>query len=401
MTTDTPPIRVLVVGSGAREHAVVRALSDDPFVEQVYVSPGNPGMATDAQVEVVDATDAEAIAALAVRLAVDLVVVGPESALVAGVADAVTATGVACFGPTAAAARIEGSKSFAKEVMAEAGVPTARSLTCKSREEVEDALAVFGPPFVVKDDCLAAGKGGETVVVEEFLEGPEVSLLVVTDGRDVVPLPLAQDYKRLGDGDVGPNTGGMGAYAPVPWTPPHLTDDIVRDVARPVLQALADRGTPFVGVLYIGLALTPSGPKVIEFNARLGDPEAQVLLPLLASSPGRLLMAAATGRLAQIPAPRWRPGACVAVVVATGGYPYASRSGDVVHGADGPGYLHAGTRATAAGQIVTSGGRAVCCVGVGDTLAQARIEAYTLVEGIGIAGGVYRTDIAESVGGPS
>jgi phosphoribosylamine--glycine ligase len=294
--------------------------------------------------------------------------------------------------------------------MAEAGAPTAQSYLCTSQAEAEVALKTFGPPYVVKNDGLAAGKGVVVtedhavalahavdcgrVVIEEFLDGPELSLFVVTDGVAGVPMPLAQDYKRVGDGDTGPNTGGMGAYAPIAWAPPDLVPTVMSTVVEPVLTVMARRGHPFVGLLYVGLALTSKGPKVVEFNARFGDPETQVLLPLLESSPARLLYAAATGTLAQEPPPRWRQGAAVTVVIASAGYPTNATKGDVITGADGPGFIHAGTRLTADGHLVTTGGRALCATAVAATVAAAREQAYAKVAQIRLDGAVFRTDIA-------
>ncbi len=408
------PMRVLVLGSGGREHALVAALAADPLVSAVLAAPGNPGMAAVAQLRSVEPLDPAEVARLAVEERVDLVVVGPEAPLVAGVGDAVRDAGLACFGPSAEAAQIEGSKSYAKEVMSEAGAPTAVSYLCISQAEAEVALKAFGPPYVVKNDGLAAGKGVVVtddydvalahavdcgrVVIEEYLDGPELSLFVVTDGAAAVPLPLAQDFKRVGDGDTGPNTGGMGAYAPVTWAPPDLVPTVMSTVVEPVLRVMARRGHPFVGLLYVGLALTSKGPKVVEFNARFGDPEAQVLLPLIESSPARLLYAAATGTLAEEPPPRWRPGAAVTVVIASAGYPTNSTKGDVITGADGPGFIHAGTSRADDGSLVTSGGRALCCTAVADTVVAARNQAYALVSQVRLKGAVYRTDIAESLG---
>ncbi|HSV65333.1 MAG TPA: phosphoribosylamine--glycine ligase [Mycobacteriales bacterium] len=403
-------MRFLVIGSGAREHALCVALAADPAVTHLLCAPGNAGTADLAEQHAVDVADPAAIAALAAGNAVDLVVIGPEVPLVAGAADAVRAAGIDCFGPSAAAARLEGSKDFAKQVMAAAGVPTAAARTCTDAAEVAAALDELGPPYVVKDDGLAAGKGVVVttdraealahaarcarVVVEEHLAGPEVSLFCLTDGQAVVPLLPAQDFKRIGDGDTGPNTGGMGAYAPVSWTPPGLVDDVLARVVRPTLAELAGRGTPFAGLLYVGLALTKDGPKVIEFNCRFGDPETQVVLALLDSPLAELLRAAATGRLAGQPPPRWADGAAVTVVLAAAGYPGPPRGGDPISGADLPGVLHAGTRRRADGVVVTSGGRVLSVTGTGPDLASARHAAYDLVGKVGFAGAQHRTDIA-------
>jgi phosphoribosylamine--glycine ligase len=403
-------VRVLLIGSGGREHALATALVADPSVTGLVCAPGNPGTARLGERRPVEVADPDAVAALAVDVAADLVVIGPEVPLVRGAADAVRAKGIACFGPSAVAARLEGSKALAKEVMHAAGVPTARSVTCVEAAEVAAALDGFGPPYVVKDDGLAAGKGvvvtGERaealahaarcgrVVVEEYLAGPEVSLFVVTDGTAAVPLVPAQDFKRVGDGDTGPNTGGMGAYAPLPWAPVGLVDDVLATVVEPTLAEMRRRGTPFAGLLYVGLAITADGPKVIEFNCRFGDPETQVVLPLLETGLAGLLYAAATATLAEHPPLVWRDGAAVTVVLAASGYPGPPRLGDPVTGADRPGIVHAGTAVREDGTLVTAGGRVLCATATGGDLATARAEAYELLAGVGLAGGVFRRDIA-------
>jgi phosphoribosylamine--glycine ligase len=402
-------VRVLLLGSGAREHALAVSLVADPDVGDLHCAPGNPGMGTIATRHAADLADLDGLAFLAVELNADLVVVGPEVPLVAGVADVIRAKGIAVFGPSKAAARLEGSKDFAKSVMAAAGVPTARSRTCTHEDQVAAALDGFGPPYVVKDDGLAAGKGVVVttdrtaalahaatcgrVVVEEYLAGPEVSLFVVTDGTVAVPLVPAQDFKRIGDGDTGPNTGGMGAYAPIPWAPPSLVGDVMATVVRPTLAELRRLGTPFAGLLYVGLAITADGPKVIEFNCRFGDPETEVVLPLLETPLAGLLHAAATGALADHPPLRWRPGSAVTVVVASAGYPGTPRTGDPITGADRPGVLHAGTRLVD-GTLVSAGGRVLACTATGPSLAEARDAAYELVGTIGLTGSQHRTDIA-------
>ena len=403
-------MRVLVVGSGAREHALCLALAADPQVTHLACAPGNAGTAAVAEQLGVDAADPAAVAALAERFAADLVVVGPEAPLVAGVADAVRAAGIDCFGPSREAARLEGSKAFAKDVMAAAGVPTAAARTCTTADEAAAALDEFGPPYVVKDDGLAAGKGVvvtddraaalahatacERVVIEEYLDGPEVSLFCVTDGETVVPLLPAQDFKRIGDGDTGPNTGGMGAYAPLPWLPPGTVEDVLATVARPTVAEMARRGTPFAGLLYVGLAMTGRGPRVVEFNARFGDPETQVVLALLETPLAGLLRAAATGGLAAHPPLEWRDGAAVTVVLAAAGYPGTPRTGDVLTGAEQAGVIHAGTRRRDDGAIVSSGGRVLSVTATGDSLTQARERAYALLRTVDLPGGQYRTDIA-------
>jgi phosphoribosylamine--glycine ligase len=403
-------VRVLVIGSGAREHALCLALAADPQVSYLVCAPGNAGTAAVAEQRGVDATDPAAVAALAADLRADLAVIGPEAPLVAGVADAVRAAGIACFGPSAAAARLEGSKAFAKDIMAAAGVPTARAHICTTAAEVVAAMDEFGPPYVIKDDGLAGGKGVVVtedrdaalahaatcgrVVVEEYLDGPEVSLFCITDGETVLPLLPAQDFKRIGDDDTGPNTGGMGAYAPLPWLPPGFATDVVEAIARPTVTELARRGSPFAGLLYVGLAITSAGPRVVEFNARFGDPETQVVLALLETPLAGLLLAAATGALAEQPPLEWRAGAAVTVVLAAAGYPGAPRTGDLIAGAEQPGVIHAGTRRTDSGAIVVSGGRVLSATAVGETLEAARERAYRLVRSIELAGGHYRTDIA-------
>jgi phosphoribosylamine--glycine ligase len=407
-------VRVLVIGSGAREHALCVALSADPAVTALACAPGNAGTRTLAESLAVAPADPDAVAAVARDWRADLVVIGPEVPLVAGAADAVRDAGIACFGPSEQAAQLEGSKSFAKHVMAAAGVPTARSWPVGGPAELETVLDETTAPYVVKDDGLAAGKGvlvtddraaalahgravldaGHAVLVEEFLDGPEVSLFAVTDGTTVLPLLPAQDAKRRDDGDGGPNTGGMGAYAPLGWAPPGLVEEVLRTVLQPTVQEMARRGEPFSGLLYAGLALTSRGVRVVEFNARFGDPETQVVLPLLETPLAGLLMAAATGRLADHPPLRWRDGAAVTVVVASAGYPEAPRTGDPVTGADGAGVLHAGTALGADGGVVSAGGRVLAVTAVGHDLATARQTAYERVARVRLAGAHWRTDIA-------
>ena len=408
-------MKTLVIGTGGREHALARALAHDPDVTAVHAAPGNPGMADVAACHDVDPMDGAAVAELAEHLGVDLVVVGPEAPLVAGVADAVSARGIAVFGPSAAAARLEGSKAFAKEVMAAAGVPTARAHVCTNADEAAAALDELGAPYVVKDDGLAAGKGVvvtgdrdaalahaagcEQVLVEEFLDGPEVSLFAITDGRTVYPLQPAQDFKRIFDGDEGPNTGGMGAYTPLPWAPDDLVSEVLDTVLQPTVDEMARRGTPFAGLLYAGLALTSKGVRVVEFNARFGDPETQPLLALLESPLAPLLYAAATGTLADVPPPVWRDGSAVGVVLASAGYPESASKGDVITGVDaaegleGVHVIHAGT-ARQGDDLVTAGGRVLAVVGTGTDLAAARATAYAGVAAVEFEGAQHRTDIA-------
>lgn len=404
-------MKTLVIGTGGREHALALALSRDPAVSEVHAAPGNPGIAAVAQLHPVDPMSPAEVADLAERLDIDLVVVGPEAPLVAGVADAVRDRGISCFGPSADAAQLEGSKAFAKDVMAAAEVPTALAHVCVTEEEIVAALDAFGAPYVVKDDGLAAGKGVvvtddreaalahalacDRVVIEEYLDGPEVSLFAITDGTTVFPLQPAQDFKRIFDGDDGPNTGGMGAYTPLPWAPEGLVEEVLERVLQPTVDELARRGTIFSGLLYAGLALTSRGTKVIEFNARFGDPETQPLMALLDSPLGELLKAAADGTLHQTAPPRWKSGAAVAVVMASAGYPETSRSGDVITGTDAApcDVIHAGT-ALVEGDLVTAGGRVLAVTAVGSDLADARAQAYRGVEAISFDGAQFRTDIA-------
>jgi phosphoribosylamine--glycine ligase len=411
-------VRVLVIGSGAREHALLLALRRDPEVEALAVAPGNAGTASVADQYDVDITSGSEVVALAKRFGADLVVVGPEVPLVLGVADAVRAAGIACFGPSKDAARIEGAKSFAKDVMDAAGVRTARSEIVDNPARLDATLDRFGPPggdpaWVVKDDGLAAGKGvvvtadrdaarahaaslldsGHPVLLESFLDGPEVSLFCVVDGATVVPLLPAQDFKRVGDGDTGPNTGGMGAYTPLAWLPDDVVTSIVDDVVKPVAAEMLNRGCPFSGLLYAGLAITSRGPAVVEFNCRFGDPETQAVLALLVSPLGQLLRAAATGELAEHPPLQWQDGAAVTVVLAAENYPGRPRVGDVVVGSEAPGVLHAGTARREDGSVVSSGGRVLSVVGTGADLIAAREAAYAIIGSVKLPGGHFRTDI--------
>lgn len=408
-----------MIGSGAREHALLLALRKDPQVTGLIVAPGNAGTARVAEQHDVDITSGSAVVALAREARADLVVIGPEVPLVLGVADALRAAGIVCFGPGKDAARIEGSKAFAKEVMAAAGVRTAASETVDSPAHLDAALDRFGPPvgdpaWVVKDDLLAAGKGvvvtadrsvarahaaelleaGHPVLLESYLDGPEVSLFCVVDGETVVPLLPAQDFKRVGEGDTGPNTGGMGAYAPVPWLPDELYRDIVDNIVEPVAAEMVRRGSPFCGLLYVGLAITANGPAVVEFNCRFGDPETQAVLALLESPLGQLLYAAGAGKLADFGELRWRDGAAVTVVLAAENYPGRPRVGDVVAGSEAEGVLHAGTARRDDGEVVSSGGRVLSVVGTGADLADARTRAYELMRSIRLPGSHFRGDIA-------
>ena len=409
-------MKILVIGGGGREHAICHALSLDESVTALSCAPGNPGIAAVAELRPVNPLDPDAVAQLAVELAADLVVVGPEAPLVAGVADAVRAAGIAVFGPSKAAAQLEGSKAFSKDVMAAAGVPTAEAFVCSTPEEAAHALDAFGPPYVVKDDALAAGKGVvvtddrdaalahanacDRVVIEEYLDGPEVSLFALSDGTTVLPLQPAQDFKRVGDDDAGPNTGGMGAYSPLPWAPENLVADVLEHVLQPTVDELRRRGTPFVGLLYAGLALTKRGVRVIEFNARFGDPETQVVLPLLKTPLAQLLHHAAVGTLGEVEPLQWQEGAAVTVVLAAAGYPGTPRGGDPITGiaeAEATGAVtvyHAGTATNDAGELVASGGRVLAVTGTAADLSSARDLAYAALGRIELPGGHHRTDIA-------
>lgn len=409
-------MKILVIGGGGREHAICHALSLDESVTALYCAPGNPGIAAVAELREVDALNPDAVANLATELGADLVIVGPEAPLVAGVADPVRAAGIAVFGPSKAAARLEGSKAFSKDVMAAAGVPTAEAFVCSTAEEAARALDAFGPPYVVKDDALAAGKGVVVtedrdaalahanvcgrVVIEEYLDGPEVSLFALSDGTTVLPLQPAQDFKRVGDDDAGPNTGGMGAYSPLPWAPGNLVADVLERVLQPTIDELRRQGTPFVGLLYAGLALTKRGLRVIEFNARFGDPETQVVLPLLKSPLAQLLHHAATGTLSEVEPLQWHDGAAVTVVLAASGYPGAPRGGDRITGIDAAEatgavtVYQAGTATNGEGDLVASGGRVLAVTGRAADLASARDLAYVALSRIELPGAHHRTDIA-------
>ena len=408
--------RVLVVGGGGREHALCLALARDPEVGSIVCAPGNAGTTDVAEQRSLDVADPAAVAGLAEDVGADHVVIGPEVPLVAGAADLLRVRQIPVFGPSAAAARLEGSKAFAKQVMVAAGVPTAGSEAHTDAGRAVAALARFTPPYVVKADGLAAGKGvvvtadrseaeahvlacGGLVVLEDHLAGPEVSLLAVVDeAGGVHPLLPAQDHKRVGDGDAGPNTGGMGAYAPLPWLPEALVDDVRRTVLEPTVLAMAERGTPFAGLLYAGLALTAHGPQVIEFNARFGDPEAQAVLALLDAP----LLGVLRGEVE----PAWRPGAAVTVVLAAPGYPGQPRLGDEVTGLaaaarGGVVVHHAGTGRGADGRVVSAGGRVLAVTATAADIAQARGAAYDGLACIGLAGGHARSDIADPARWPA
>jgi phosphoribosylamine--glycine ligase len=405
-------LKVLLIGSGGREHALAAALNRDTTLEELHVAPGNPGIAEIALCHAIDIDDNKAIVELAEKLAIDLVVVGPEKPLVNGVADALNKANIACFGPSKAAAQIEGSKDFAKQVMRDAGVPTAKSFTCNSRTEIEKALDTFGAPYVVKHDGLAAGKGvvvtddrdlaiehalqADQVVIEEFLDGPEVSLFGISDGTTVIAMQPAQDFKRAFNGDLGPNTGGMGAYSPLPWAPDEIMEETLDQVLNPTIAEMAARGTPFVGLLYAGLALTSRGTKVIEFNARFGDPETEVLLPRLKTPLAQLLFAAATKNLANFGELEWSNESAVTVVLASEGYPTNPKVGAPITGiqTNSNSYVfHAGTQFRD-GTLQSAGGRVLAITGLGSDLTQARDAAYRTISRISLPGSHYRSDIA-------
>ena len=404
-------MKILLVGSGGREHALGVGLQADSACSELHVAPGNPGIAQFAQCHPLDIADNQAILELAQSLNADLVVIGPELPLVNGAADILRAANIAVFGPSKAAAQLEGSKNFAKEVMRDAGVPTAHSFTCTNHHEIEIALDAFDPPYVVKNDGLAAGKGVvvtndrqealdhalacERVVIEEYLDGPEVSLFGISDGTTIVPMQPAQDFKRAFDGDQGPNTGGMGAYSPLPWAPSDIIEDTYKQVLAPMIAEMAARGTPFIGLLYAGLALTDHGTRVIEFNARFGDPETQVLIPLLKTPLATLLYNAATGNLKGTTL-EWKDDSAVTVVLASDGYPSAPKSGGAITGfstIENVQIYHAGTSATEHG-VVASGGRVLTVTGIGEDLTEARNLAYRAISQISLSGSFYRTDIA-------
>ena len=404
-------MKILLVGSGGREHALALGLQADPACTELHCAPGNPGTSQIATNHLVAVTDNAAIVELAKNLSVDLVVIGPEVPLVNGVADLLRATGITTFGPSKAAAQLEGSKDFAKGVMRDAGVPTSRSFTCESQEEIESALDAFGAPYVVKDDGLAAGKGVvvtddraialahalscKRVVIEEYLNGPEISLFGISDGRNILPMEPAQDFKRAYDFDKGPNTGGMGAYSPLPWAPDDIVEETYEKVLAPMIAEMSARGTPFVGLLYAGLALTDHGLRVIEFNARFGDPETQVLIPRLKTPLATLLYKAATDSLDDV-ALEWRDESAVTVVLAAPGYPDAPQVNGAITKipviADTQ-IFHAGT--TQSGDaLVSAGGRVMTITGLGEDLTQARDRAYRAISQIELSGSFYRSDIA-------
>ncbi|CAB4673029.1 unannotated protein [freshwater metagenome] len=404
-------MRILLVGSGGREHALALGLHADSACTALHVAPGNPGIAEFAQCHPIDISNNAEIVALAQKIDAELVVIGPEGPLVNGVADDLRRLKIAVFGPSKAAAQLEGSKTFAKEVMADAGVPTAHSFTCSTLEEYEKALDVFGAPYVVKDDGLAGGKGVvvtqdrkealdhaiacKRVVIEEYLNGPEVSLFGISDGTSILAMQPAQDFKRARDNDKGLNTGGMGAYSPLPWAPSDIIEDTHTQVLAPMIAEMNARGTPFVGLLYAGLALTDHGTRVIEFNVRFGDPETQVLIPLLKTPLATLLFKAATAGLAD-EVLEWKEDSAVTVVLAAEGYPSAPKSGGVIStlpSIQDVQIFHAGTARTDEG-LIASGGRVLTVTGIGSDLTEARNRAYRAISQISLPGSFYRSDIA-------
>lgn len=403
-------MKILLVGSGGREHALALGLKADPACTELHAAPGNPGIAEVAQIHPLAITDNAAITALALSLKVDLVVIGPEVPLVNGAADALRDAGIPVFGPSKAAAQLEGSKEFAKGVMRDAGVPTANSFLCTNEKEIDRALDTFGAPYVVKDDGLAAGKGVvvtddrdiarahafacERVVIEEYLDGPEISLFGISDGRNILAMEPAQDFKRAYDGDKGANTGGMGAYSPLPWAPEDIVDQTYEKVLAPMVAEMEARGTPFVGLLYAGLALTQDGIRVIEFNARFGDPETQVLIPRLQTPLATLLYKAATNNLDDAVL-HWSDESAVTVVLASSGYPESPKlGGELTLTPSGDATIyHAGT-SRSDNRLLSSGGRVLTVTGIGSSLSEARDKAYREISEISLEGSFYRSDIA-------
>jgi phosphoribosylamine--glycine ligase len=411
-------VRILVLGSGAREHAIVKALLAERADHEITAAPGNAGIAQQVPVVALDPTNGDVVTQYALDNAIDLVVVGPEAPLVAGVADKLRTRGIPVFGPSKAAAALEGSKTFAKRIMDEAGVPSGKAVRAGTIAEAVEAIDQYGAPYVVKADGLAAGKGvlvtadrtaavahadywlkHGSVLIEEYLSGEEVSLFLLSDGHSVLPLSPAQDYKRVFDHDEGPNTGGMGAYSPLPWLPAGFVDEVIDTIALPTIRQLATEQKPFIGLLYCGLILTSKGIRVIEFNARFGDPETQVVLPRLVTPLSGLLFAAATGGLGSLPRPEFSDEVAVTVVLASEGYPEDPITGRRIAGlADVQDVTidHAST-AVSGDELLATGGRVLSVVALGDTFAAARAKAYAALNRISLQGGHYRTDIAEKV----
>lgn len=418
-------MKVLLLGSGGREHALARAIAKSELLEKLWIAPGNPGTATLGENVPLQADDPQAVLELAQQLHPDLVVIGPEAPLVKGVADALRGAGFKVFGPDREAARLEGSKAFAKTIMHEARVATADSVACRTLDEARAALQRFGAPYVVKQDGLAAGKGvvvtsdldaalehaaacidavndpdTPAVVIEEFLDGPEASVFCICDGQRAVALPAAQDFKRAYDGNEGPNTGGMGAYSPLPWAPEDLAARVAEQIALPVLNVMANRGTPFIGLLYVGLALTRRGPRVVEFNVRFGDPETQSVLERVESDLLALFHAAASGSIVSSSALSVSDDSVVNVVLAAQGYPQSPVKGGEITGIEAaeevPGVhvIHAGTKCEADGSLIANGGRVLSVVARGSDLSEARERAYRAMECINLANSHYRKDIA-------
>ena len=428
-------MKILVLGSGAREHAIITSLLSEETSHEIVAAPGNAGIGRDVRTVGLDPNDPVAVAGYAVEHGIELVIIGPEAPLIAGVADPLRERGIAVFGPGKAAAQLEGSKTFAKRIMEAAGVPTGRASLAGTVTEVEKTIDEFGAPYVIKADGLAAGKGvivtsdrdaalahashwleHGPVLVEEFLDGPEVSLFLFSDGHDVLPLTPAQDFKRLRDGDEGPNTGGMGAYSPLPWLPDNFVDQVIDTIALPTVRRLESEGTPFIGLLYCGLVVTSKGIRVIEFNARFGDPETQVVLARLVTPLSSLLYAAATGQLAGMPRPEFALDVAVTVVIASEGYPEKALTGRPIMGIEAAEavpevtVLHAATEIaslTDAGDegswtsegLVATGGRVLSIVALGTDIAEARARAYEAVDRIELEGSQHRTDIAANVAG--